>query len=103
MKLPNVSDVDNRKKAKIDAHDTTPLDEEKDELEEERIAEDIAQNEVEQNIDDVEDLEEVNDTLDANAESPQIETIHLTDATGNPIEDSSESDSEESLQLNDSS
>ncbi|CAB09118.1 DNA polymerase epsilon subunit D [Schizosaccharomyces pombe] len=103
LKLPNVSDVDNRKKAKIDAHDTTPLDEEKDELEEERIAEDIAQNEVEQNIDDVEDLEEVNDTLDANAESPQIETIHLTDATGNPIEDSSESDSEESLQLNDSS
>ncbi|EPY49306.1 DNA polymerase epsilon subunit Dpb4 [Schizosaccharomyces cryophilus OY26] len=103
LKLPQVDEDKSTKKSKMDPRykavlnkDNETEEYDRDELEQEDVAEELAQEDVLSDREDM-DMETAENPVEDLAEPNYIDTIHLTDATGNPIDEgSSDSDVNES-------
>ncbi|EPX74184.1 DNA polymerase epsilon subunit Dpb4 [Schizosaccharomyces octosporus yFS286] len=97
LKIPQVDEDKSTKKSRMEPQEKLEQEtsygmEEKDELEQEDVAEELAQEDILSEREDV-DIEPTENPVEAG----YIDTIHLTDATGNPIDEgSSDSDVHES-------
>ncbi|WBW72760.1 DNA polymerase epsilon subunit Dpb4 [Schizosaccharomyces osmophilus] len=103
LKIPHVDEDKSTKKSRLDPQDklvqetSSGMEEnDKDELEQEDVAEELAQENILSDREDA-DMEATENPVEDSVEPNYIDTIHLTDATGNPIDEgSSDSDVNES-------